>query len=684
MKIGKTATLEKSPVISESSEPSDIIKNGQITNPDYFTQVIQNVAAAIYTCDASGRITMFNEAAANLWGRRPELGVDLWCGSWKIFETDGQTPVPLDTCPMAVVLKEGRPVYGHEIIVQRPDGQRRNVLPNPRPLFDRNGELVGAVNLLVDITELQQAHRHVEENEERFRSMAENAPLVIWQSDNLNQWTYLNNTWMEVTGAEKTKGLGLGWLNFVHPDDRELVFQKWTKAFTQRDDLDLICRLSTENGNITVKLTGNPRFTDKKEFVGFIGTMQDITLQEMSKAELENEIQTRTAHLLKLNEDLKKSEERYHHMVEEVRDYAIILLDENGIIQNWNKGAENIKGYTAQEAIGKSFKVFYTKEDKENGLPDELLNEARNNGRAISDGLRVRADGTTFWGSIVITALHDKDNNVIGFSKVTRDLTERKATEEALKTTATELAEKNQELESMNQELASFAYVSSHDLQEPLRKIQTFASRIVETERENLSPKGKDYFIRMQNAALRMQTLIEDLLAYSRTNTSDKTFEPIDLNKLLAEVKTELRETIDEKKAIIESERLPSLHAIRFQFNQLLTNLLSNALKFSKADQRPHIRITTQVVPGAKIKHHAAHPRKNYHHLSVIDNGIGFEPEHSQKIFEVFQRLHGRSEYSGTGIGLAICKKIAENHGGFITAESEPDKGATFHLYIPV
>jgi light-regulated signal transduction histidine kinase (bacteriophytochrome) len=295
----------------------------------------------------------------------------------------------------------------------------------------------------------------------------------------------------------------------------------------------------------------------------------------------------------------------------------------------------------------------------------------------------VRKDGSVFWGSVVITSLHDDANNVVGFSKVTRDLTERKKAEDILKENAEEINSKNKELELMNQELASFAYVSSHDLQEPLRKIQTFSSRIVETE-PGLSDKGKDYFSRMQNAAFRMQTLIEDLLAYSRTNTSEKKFETVDLNKVVADVKNDFKERIEEKHATVEVDELPTMEVIVFQFRQLLTNILSNALKFSKPDVAPKIEIHYESAKASKLNVPELDPKKNYHYFRVTDNGIGFDPEHKHKIFEVFQRLHGRSEYSGTGIGLAICKKIVENHGGFVQAIGEPGKGATFNIYIPV
>lgn len=378
------------------------------------------------------------------------------------------------------------------------------------------------------------------------------------------------------------------------------------------------------------------------------------------------------------------SNEIYHRMIVEIEDYAILMINREGIVMNWNRGAEKIKGYRADEIIGKNFRLFYTDKDRLAGVPDQLIAEAEKNNRAQHEGWRVRKDGTKFWGSVVITALHDDNGNIIGFSKVTRDLTERMQAEEALKETANELARKNRELDAMNQELASFAYVSSHDLQEPLRKIQTFATRIAETEAETLSAKAKDYFSRMQNAALRMQRLIEDLLSYSRTNTGEKIFEAVNLNNLVNEVKNDLRELIDTKQAVISVSPLPTLQVIKFQFAQLLTNILSNALKFSKQDVVPQIKISHQIIEGREVESNHADLKKQYHKISISDNGIGFEPEHKHKIFEVFQRLHGRSEYSGTGIGLAICKKIVDNHGGVITGEGNLEEGATFTIYLPV
>ncbi len=240
-----------------------------------------------------------------------------------------------------------------------------------------------------------------------------------------------------------------------------------------------------------------------------------------------------------------------------------------------------------------------------------------------------------------------------------------------------------QELIIANKELLAFTYISSHDLQEPLRKIQTFVTIILENENKNLSENGKYNFQRMQLAAGRMQLLIDDLLAFSRISTTELKFEKTELNVIVEDVKAELKDIVLEKKATIEIIESCSANIIAFQFRQLLYNLISNALKFSQPDLPSHIIIKSCIEKGSDINNEKLSPRKDYCHITVKDNGIGFEPHFSERIFGVFQKLHGKDVYAGTGIGLAIVKKIVENHNGIITATSELNKGATFDIYIP-
>ncbi|MDR7211653.1 response regulator [Flavobacterium piscis] len=239
------------------------------------------------------------------------------------------------------------------------------------------------------------------------------------------------------------------------------------------------------------------------------------------------------------------------------------------------------------------------------------------------------------------------------------------------------------ELKKKNSELDAFTYIASHDLQEPLRKIQTFTNILLSNEYPNLSPDGKAKFERILYSTNRMRELINDLLAFSRTNTVDRRYENTDLNKIVESVKDALRENIKEKNAVISTDLHGDVKIIPFLFVQLIENLINNALKFSRKDVTPSIEITSRIVSGSELQNEKLIPTENYCHIMFRDNGIGFEPEHSEKIFGVFQRLHGREIYEGTGIGLAIVKKIVENHYGYVDAVSEPLKGATFNIYIP-
>lgn len=427
----------------------------------------------------------------------------------------------------------------------------------------------------------------------------------------------------------------------------------------------------------------SPVHDDTGKVNGILITCTETKEAVPTSKELEEQVEARTSELIKLNGELIKSEQRYHLMVDEVQDYAILFLNRQGIIENWNSGAEKIKRYKADEIIGKSFSNFYTEKDRKSGLPQKLLQLAVQQNRAAQEGWRVRKDNTVFWASVVITAVHNEKDEVIGFSKVTHDLTSKKESEEALISKKAELEEKNIELERMNKDLQAFAYVSSHDLQEPLRKIQTFASRITEKERHTLSEKGKYLFERMQLSAERMQALIEDLLTYSHTQYLKEDLKKTNLKDVIEQVKLDLNEELIEKNANIEIHNPFIINIIPFQFKQLFHNLLSNSIKFSRTGKPLRITIGNELVKGSDLKKLDLQDDKTYCHITYSDNGIGFDQHYSDKIFELFQRLHRKTEYPGTGIGLAIIKRIVENHKGAITAKSKLGEGATFNIYIP-
>jgi len=246
------------------------------------------------------------------------------------------------------------------------------------------------------------------------------------------------------------------------------------------------------------------------------------------------------------------------------------------------------------------------------------------------------------------------------------------------------LEERNLELEQSIKELESFNRVASHDLQEPLRKIQTFISRITENDRASISDQGKEYLSKVESSAHKMRILIDDLLLFSRTNKAEKIFEKTDLNKILESANQELAHDIEEKNAVIQSVQLPVLNVISFQIQQLFVNLIGNALKYSKPDVPPLIKIDCEKLAGRDYPDFITDTRKKYFKISISDNGMGFDQQYAEKIFILFHRLHHSTEYVGTGIGLSICKKIAENHNGFIIAEGKPGIGATFIVYLPV
>lgn len=576
-------------------------------------------------------------------------------------------------------------IFNYQSRVIRGDNSIRWFESKGKVIYDQEHKPVKMIGTIRDITEEKNYRQVLQEREQKFRLLADSMPQFVWTSDAKGHMNYFNKSVYNYSGLTPEQIAKDGWLQIVHPDERDENVKQWQHSIKSGEVFISEHRFKRHDGEYRWQLSrAIPQKDEQGNISMWVGTSTDIQDQKLFAYELEKKVEARTRDLKKLNEDLIKSEARYHLMIDEVQDYAIIYLNKNGDIENWNKGAEKIKGYKAEEIIGKNFSVFYTEQDQKANTPEKLLNQALTYGKVTHEGWRVRKDGSFFWASIVITAVHDENSNVIGFSKVTHDLTEKKQASDQLKINSEQLEQKNKELEKMNAELQSFAYVSSHDLQEPLRKIQTFATRILEKEYQNLSEAGKDYFSRMQKAANRMQLLIEDLLDYSRTNTSERIFKMVDIGEIINDVKNEFKDTILEKQAVIDVDIPQKVTVIPFQFRQLIHNLVSNSLKFSKPNTAPRISFKGEIVEGRQTGNTALIATKSYFHLSVSDNGIGFETQYKDRIFEVFQRLHGKTEYKGTGIGLAIVKKIVENHNGVIVASGKINKGALFNIYIPV
>lgn len=289
----------------------------------------------------------------------------------------------------------------------------------------------------------------------------------------------------------------------------------------------------------------------------------------------------------------------------------------------------------------------------------------------------VTREGKLIWLSTTKVPLRNLDGQLMGIVCIEEDISERKASEEKLRVFAAQL-------ERSNSELRDFASVASHDLQEPLRKIRAFSDRLRVKCAGALQEQGLDYLDRMQKAAGRMQTLIQDLLTLSHVTSRAQPFVTVDLSAVMAEVLSDLEIQIGETKALIEVGKLPIIDADPVQIRQLFQNLLSNALKFHKPGQPPEVNVSAKVLPAQEHQIAGAGPGDDLCQIVVADNGIGFEEQYVEQVFTLFQRLHSRQEYEGTGIGLAVCRKIAHRHGGSIVAKSGKGQGATFIVRLPV
>jgi PAS domain S-box-containing protein len=366
----------------------------------------------------------------------------------------------------------------------------------------------------------------------------------------------------------------------------------------------------------------------------------------------------------------KRTEEERGYLAAVVRssEDAIVAKTLAGTITAWNPGAEKLYGYSAAEAVGQPMRMLVPSEQAGEEM-DILARVGRGESVAHFDTVRLRKGGERVDVSVSISPIKDTRGIIIGGSNIARDISQRKRAEEKLAAQAEELARQAQELERSNADLEQFAYVASHDLQEPLRMVTAYTQLLSERYSEKLDESAQKFIGYAQDGALRMQVLIQDLLAFSRVGRKEDAFTNVDCNGVMAEVKQSLTSAIEESGAVINCGELPTVSADRTQMAQLFQNLIGNAIKF-RGKKAPAISVFAE--------------RKNGDWwFSVSDNGIGIAPEYAENVFVIFQRLHARAEYPGNGIGLAICKKIVERYGGKIWVESKPDSGSTFRFTLP-
>ncbi len=347
----------------------------------------------------------------------------------------------------------------------------------------------------------------------------------------------------------------------------------------------------------------------------------------------------------------------------------------------WSEGMYHLFEYNfAEDAerfeITRKFYTSHLSEQEIENYEQEWINALQHYPNFIHDEIITTKNGNIKKLKTYAKIIRNDAGDAIKVYGTTRDITELKEYE-------FELEQKLKDLDRSNKELEEFAYVASHDLQEPLRKITIFGERLQKISGEKLGADGEMYLTRMLAATHNMNLLIDNLLEFSRTTSKNQPFIKTDLNLILEEVKTELELKVEETKTIIKSEKLPVAEVIPGQIKQFFNNIFSNAIKFSKPSSKSVIKITSDKLSNIEKQKYMLYKNMAYYKISIHDNGIGFESEYSEKIFQMFQRLHAKSEYPGSGIGLAICKKIAENHNGILFAYSLPGNGATFTLILP-
>jgi two-component system CheB/CheR fusion protein len=404
-----------------------------------YRTLFELVPVAVYTTDAEGIVQEFNQHAVELWGRAPRPDGEKYCGSFKSFYPDGR-PLPREDRPIGRVLRgEQLEASELEILLEKEDGTRRNVVVAPRAIKDAQGRIVGAINCIHDITARKQIEEALRASEERFRTVADNVPQLIWTNTPDGMANYFNRRWFEYSGLSFEESVGPGWQVMVHPDDAPASVERWKRALAAGQVFDAEYRLRRRDGTYRWFIGRNVPLRQDGEVLSWFGTATDI--DDLKQAEAA----------------LRETQERFRLLVEGAQDYAMFLLDEDNRITFWSKGAERVFGWSEQEVAGKGGDVIFTPEDKRKGAVEEELVNARTEGSALDRRWHVRKDGSRIWTDGIMTRLDRESGELRGFAKIARDATDQKAAEEQVRHAHDEMeqrvVERTQELLAMNNEL---------------------------------------------------------------------------------------------------------------------------------------------------------------------------------------------------------------------------------------
>jgi PAS domain S-box-containing protein len=591
------------------------------------------------------------------------------------------------------VLNTGAPFVGYELpIMGYRDGKLEQTYFDVvfQPLFENGNEKPnGVFTLAHDVTEIVNARHQVDQATQEadrqkrlYETINASTPDLIYVFDRNYRFTYANKALFTMWGSTWEKSIGKGLL--------ENGYEPWHAEMHEREIDKVIATGQPIRGEVSFPhaTLGKriydyifvPVFNEDGTVEAIAGSTRDIT--ELRKADL----------------NIRESEERFRNLADGSPMFVFIIdADPTAPVSYWNKTWLEYTGRTQEEAVGRAWDGILHPDDVP--LVMSYYQPAFENRQPyFIPAVRVlRHDGVYHWHAFKGNPRYNSDGSFNGFIGVGLDIHEQKLGEERIKESESRLqqmvAERTdelnrtiEELRRSNTNLEEFAYAASHDIKEPIRKINFFSNRLKETLSDRLTPAESHAFSRMENAARRMSALVDDLLNYSQLSLSPKILEEVNLNGLIDIVLEDLDLEIEEKKAVVTVEQLGTINGHHRQLQQVFQNLISNALKYARPDKAPMVSITGTKVKGSAIGKVAppyVHDR-DYLKIAISDNGIGFDQEDAERIFNVFTRLHGNTEFRGTGIGLSIVRKVVENHHGFITAEGNPGNGAVFQVYLPL
>jgi PAS domain S-box-containing protein len=546
---------------------------------------------------------------------------------------------------MQQLIDEGEP-YEQEHHIMLPDGTLRTCLCKGLVTQrDNEGKPNSVSGTITDITHLKHVERSLHESQARLNRVISGADEGFWDWDINQDSLYWSDRLFELLGIPRlSHPLTYEYFeSFLPEDDKDKIKTNVAKAIAEQSPLQMQVRMRHISGDYRYfNVRGKPYYDDEGRPQRLSGMIADITIQK------EQELQ------------LAESEARFRNLAE-ASPVMIWMTDERGELTYFNRAVREF--YHTDALQGQEWWAYIHPDDRETL---EEIKDTLQNPRKIQWEFRViQPDGSYRWAYTIRTPRWADCGKFLGYMGATIDITQMKLAQQALKEYAFKL-------EKSNQELDRFVLVASHDLQEPLRKVALFSGFIRETAGANLPSECADYIDRMQKAIARMQTMIDDLLVLSRITRKGKPPQPINLRDVMQSVLAEVEKKRKAVNGTITIGETMTLDADESQLYQVLVNLLDNALKFHKPDVPPVIHVDARAVNA------------NTCEITVSDNGIGFEEHYLERIFQIFERLHGRDEYEGSGIGLAIVQRIVERHHGTITAQSKPNEGATFIIRLPI